>query len=248
MASSPENRRFVSYALTHAGLVRTRNEDAYLERDRLWVVADGMGGHQAGDYASAQIVAALGGLSLSDNLDDLVARVEKELSEVDARLRDHAAAMGLGTVIASTVVTLLTAGDHFACVWAGDSRAYLLRNGALRQLTVDHSKVQEMVRAGLLDPEEAEGHIDAHIVTQAIGGGRLAFGRVGGTTLPGDRFLLCSDGLTNMVEESEIADVLTAATIAAAPQRLVDSVLANGAIDNVTIVIVDVATHPGPVR
>ena len=128
--------------------------------------------------------------------------------------------------------------SEFACLWAGDSRLYRWRTGALRQLTVDHSKVQEMVDAGLLRPEDMAGHPLSHIVTRSIGGGHLEFGMLREALQPGDRFLLCSDGLTNMVADTEIAQELGTAAPVEATQRLIDLVLARGAIDNVTIVIV----------
>jgi serine/threonine protein phosphatase PrpC len=238
--------RFISHGLTHVGLVRTRNEDAFLDRPDigLWAVADGMGGHQAGDEASAAIVAALAALRPRDltEIDDYVDEVKKPLTLADHDLRARAAALGPTAVIASTVVALFVYEGDFGCLWAGDSRAYQLRDGDLHRLTADHTRVQELIDAGVLRPQEAAGHPEAHVVTQSIGGGRLAYGVRVGNIRPGDRFLLCSDGLTGMVADAEIAAELSAA---AAPQeaaeRLRDLVLARGAIDNVTIVIVAVA-------
>lgn len=235
--------RFISHGLTHVGLVRRRNEDAFLERPEkgLWAVADGMGGHEAGDYASARIVAALGAIDPPADLEDFVDEVKKQLAIVDLDLRARAAAIGPGTVIASTVVALLVYGDDFACVWAGDSRLYQLRERELRQLSIDHSRVQELISAGALPPDAAAGHPEAHVVTQAIGGGLLAFGTRVGLVRPGDRFLLCSDGLTNMVADADIVRELAAAAPRAAAEQLVDRVLAQGAVDNVTVVIVAIA-------
>ena len=236
--------RFTSHALTHIGLVRQRNEDALLEMPDLglWAVADGMGGHEAGDFASASIVTALGAIEPPADLGDFAEAAIAELHAVDAALRTRAAKLGPAVVIASTVVVLLANADEFACLWAGDSRLYRWRpgqpSGELRQLTVDHSKVQEMVEAGLLEPEEAHRHPYLNIVTRSIGGGHLEFGHLREAVLPGDRFLLCSDGLTNMVEDAEIAQELAAAPPREAALRLRDHVLARGAIDNVTIVIV----------
>jgi serine/threonine protein phosphatase PrpC len=229
-----------SHGLTHLGLVRRRNEDAFLDRpDRgLWAVADGMGGHEAGDLASRMIVDALGALEPSPDLDDFVHAAAAELTGVDAALHRRAALLGPGAVIASTVVVLLAGAGEVACLWAGDSRLYRWRAGAFKQLTVDHSKVQEMVDAGLLRPEEMAGHPLSHIVTRSIGGGHLEFGMLREKLQPGDRFLLCSDGLTNMVADAEIAEELAMSTPSEAARRLVDLVLARGAIDNVTIVIV----------
>jgi serine/threonine protein phosphatase PrpC len=232
--------RFTSLGLTHLGLVRRRNEDAFLERPDLglWAVADGMGGHEAGDLASRMIVDSLGALAPSADLDDLVHAAAAELTGIDAALRGRAALLGPGAVIASTVVVLLASAGEVGCLWAGDSRLYRWRAGALKQLTVDHSKVQEMVDAGLLRPEEAAGHPLSHIVIRSIGGGHLEFGMLREQLQPGDRFLLCSDGLTNMVADSEIAQELAMSTPSEAARRLVDLVLVRGAIDNVTIVIV----------
>jgi serine/threonine protein phosphatase PrpC len=242
----PSAGRFASHGLTDIGLVRARNEDAFLERPEiaLWVVADGMGGHDKGDEASAAIVTALAALRPRDltEIDDYVDEVKKPLTLVDRDLRARAAVQGPGAVIASTVVALFIYGDDFGCLWAGDSRLYLLRDGEFRQLTTDHSLVQEMTDAGQLTPEQAALHPNRNVVTQAIGGGRFLLGVRAGNIRPGDRFLLCSDGLTNMVADTEIAGHLNAEPAPKdAAERLRDLVLARGAIDNVTLVIVDVA-------
>jgi serine/threonine protein phosphatase PrpC len=231
---------FVSHGLTHVGLVRERNEDAFLDRPDLglWAAADGMGGHEQGDFASARVVAALGVIRPPEDLEDFVDQVKTRLLLTDRELRRRAATLGAGTVIASTVVALLAYGDEFACVWAGDSRLYQLRDGQLQRFSSDHSRVQEMVNAGLLTPEAAAQHPEAHVVTQAIGAGRLTFGTRVGLIQPGDRFLLCSDGVTNMLAEDEIARELAAESPQAAAERLRDLVLARGAVDNLTVVIV----------
>ena len=235
--------RFASYGLTDVGLVRARNEDAFLDRPDigLWAVADGMGGHEAGDEASAAVVAALATLKPPADLEDFVDEVKTRLLLTDRALRRRAAGLGPGAVIASTVVALLAWAEDFACVWAGDSRLYQWRDGELYRLSSDHSRVQELVAAGLLAPEQVALHPEAHIVTQAIGAGRLTFGTRAGMIRPGDRFLLCSDGLTNLVADAEIARELAAAPAQQAALRLRDLVLARGADDNVTIVIVAAA-------
>lgn len=236
--------RFTSHALTHVGLVRRRNEDAFLDRPELgpdlglWAVADGMGGHSEGDYASARIVAALGQIRPPGDLGQFIAAVTGQLREVDTELRIRAARLGPSAAIASTVVVLIATADEFAVLWAGDSRAYRWRNGELRRLTVDHSHVQELVEAGLLPAEEAAFHPQSHIVTQAIGAGRLEFGTLRQPLVAGDRFLLCSDGLTNMVGDGDIAGEIAAAPAPIAAERLLDRVLAAGAVDNATIVVV----------
>ncbi len=234
--------RFVSHGLTHVGLVRRRNEDAFLDRPELglWAVADGMGGHEAGDYASARIVAALGGLDSPGELSAFIEAAAARLRAVDGELRARASRLGPAAVIASTIVVLLADAREFAVLWAGDSRAYRWRDGECRQLTIDHSHVQELVDAGLLPADEAALHPQSHVVTRAIGGGRLEFGILREALVAGDRFLLCSDGVTNMVSDADIVREIAAPPPRIAAERLLDRVLAAGAVDNATIVIVAV--------
>jgi serine/threonine protein phosphatase PrpC len=231
--------RFLSHGLTHVGLVRRRNEDAFLDRPDLglWTVADGMGGHEAGDVASAAIIDALGRIAPPADLSGFVELVRDALLEVDRALRERAATLGPGVVIGSTSVSLLARGAAFAGVWAGDSRLYRLRDSIVAQLTTDHSRVQELIDRGLLREEDAEHHPAAHIVTQAVGAGQLEFGVVEGDLGADDTFLLCSDGLSRVVRPMEIARALAAAPRHAATE-LLDLVLARGAPDNVTIVVV----------
>jgi serine/threonine protein phosphatase PrpC len=207
-----------------------------------------MGGHAQGDYASARIVAALSALEPARDLGELIQGAEQRLREVDAELRARAARLGPTAAIASTVVVLFADSRfadsrEFAVLWAGDSRAYRWRTGEFRQLTVDHSHVQELVEAGLLRAEEAASHPQSHVVTQAIGAGRLEFGVRREPLVAGDRFLLCSDGLTNMVGDPDIAREIAAASPRIAAERLLERVLAAGAVDNATIIII-VAPEP----
>ena len=231
---------FVSHGLTHVGLVRDRNEDAFLERPEhgIWAVADGMGGHEQGDYASARVIDRLAAFKPFADLEEFTDEVRRALSHIDVHLRARAKATGPQAVIASTVACLLVYREEFAAVWAGDSRVYQLRDGELTQLTIDHSRVQELIAAGQLTSAEASGHPEAHVVTRAIGAGRLHFGTRVGVVRPGDRFLLCTDGLTNMVGGDEIAREVAGGTPQAAAERLRDLVLARGAADNLTIVVV----------
>ena len=239
-AGSQTPFRLVSDGLSDIGLVRRRNEDAFLDRPEagLWAVADGMGGHEAGDYASGSIIEALAGLESGNGRDLLRRTAERALTEVDRNLRNRAAVLGPDALIGSTVVVLMIRGAAFGCVWAGDSRLYRRRAGELQRLTTDHSQAQELIDAGVLSEAEARYHPSAHIVTQAIGSGNLDFGWVEGKVLPGDRFLLCSDGLTNVVGDPEIAQQLGDGAPAEIAARLRDAVLSRGAPDNVTIVIV----------
>jgi serine/threonine protein phosphatase PrpC len=236
-----------SASASDAGKVRQLNEDACLERCDLglWVVADGVGGHAKGDLASRLIVQSLAELSKPGSAADFMGSVAERLVDVNGILRREAVECG-AAVIASTVVALLVFGQHYACVWAGDSRLYRLRGTEFRQLTRDHSQVQTLIDAGLLDPGEADGHPLANVVIRAVGAqDRLVLDRLQDQILPGDLFLLCTDGLTRMVEDETIAGILASTPLDRSAQALVDAALDRGAFDNVTAVVV--RCEPGPV-
>lgn len=227
--------------MTHQGAVRPRNEDAFVDRGDigLWAVADGAGGHGAGDVASNAVAAALSDLPPGLSAAELLAQVRLRIGAVHADLRARAAAAGSGRIIASTVVLLLARGGHFACLWAGDSRAYLLRDGTMTRVTRDHSVVQEMVDAGMIGEEDAEAHPQANVITRAVGAdGELELDKVSGRIAAGDLFLLCSDGLFKALTEAEIAVALLAGE---GPEELVNAALSRGARDNVTAVVVRAA-------
>ncbi|NND60897.1 MAG: serine/threonine-protein phosphatase, partial [Gammaproteobacteria bacterium] len=197
-----------SAAATHPGKVRVVNEDAILavpERG-LWVVADGMGGHQAGDVASQLIVESLAQVGELDNPAHFLDEVERRLIEVNEKLIDTAADRGAMVTIGSTVVVLLALEQHCVLAWAGDSRAYRLRHDQLEQLTADHSQVQRMIDKGQLEPEQAENHPYANVITRAVGGtDDLRLDIEVRALQAGDRYLLCSDGLYRDVSEAQIA-------------------------------------------
>ncbi len=231
---------FRSLATTHAGSVRKLNEDAYLDRSDvgLWAVADGMGGHEAGDVASATIVDALAKVATFGSAFAFRRAVRTALLAVNGELCRKAAEEYKDT-IGSTVVTLLAHGGHYACIWAGDSRAYLHRQGRLQRITRDHSLVQELIDAGAVDAGQAQGHRHANIVTRAVGASdRLELDGVYGLIQPGDRFLLCSDGL-GVLTDCEIEARLGGAPLASAASTLLRLTLERGAPDNVTFVLVD---------
>lgn len=226
---------------THVGLRRRVNEDSLLDRtDRgLWAVADGMGGHAAGDVASAKVTDALRRLPIVYGLDQLVESAFDAISKVNADLIALAAAEHESRTIGSTIVGLTIAGERYRCFWVGDSRAYRVRDGQIEQLTRDHSLVQDLVDAGMLNQAEAEKHPNANVITRAVGVGKtLNIDDVSGDARPGDQFLLASDGLTRLVDASELADELTARRPAEAADRLIEKVLERGAPDNISMVIV----------
>ena len=238
----PTELAWTSSACSHIGKVRKINEDAYLDKAHagLWVVADGMGGHAAGDQASRSIVAALGGVSPAPTLGAFVNRVCDCLQQVNQEL----IAMGAEKhrVTGSTVVALLAHGPGCAILWAGDSRAYLLRDSALKQLTADHSQIDLYVRLGLIARDQAANHPLSNIVTRALGTHEaLDLDRDTIEAHAGDRFLLCSDGLYRHLTHEEIASLLRTGSAGSAAQSLVDLTLDRGAFDNVTVVLIDVA-------
>ena len=238
---------YESAARTHVGVIRRLNEDRFCDRPEvgLWAVADGMGGHQAGDVASGLIVEALervddtsSGYAFLDDVRDSIQRVNRTLIA-------RAAVMAPGSLIGSTVVSLLAFGGYYACLWAGDSRGYLLRDGRFEQMTRDHSRMQELIDAGSLSRAEARSYARSNVITRAVGvTDRLALDMRQGPVEPGDIFLLCSDGLTGMLDDREIAAVLHNPSLEAAADLLIAQTLERGARDNVTVVLVRACPNP----
>jgi serine/threonine protein phosphatase PrpC len=225
-----------SVARTHVGRVRRINEDRLLDRpDRgLWAVADGMGGHSAGDIAAEAVIAALQAVP-ADASDDIV-----EAALVSANKAIHDRVAGSSQVSGSTVVALHRTGEGRATIlWAGDSRGYRLRDGTLVQLTRDHSVVQEMVDAGVLSPDRAETHPQAHVITRALGtSGSVAIDRVRTDVRAGDIYLLCSDGLSREIGDEALARTLALPITQAADTLLADA-LAAGGTDNISFVLIE---------
>lgn len=228
--------------LTDVGRVRKHNEDniALLTPQGIWVVADGMGGHAAGDVASAIIVEEMESLGMPVSAQDQRSRMLERLDRAHLRILAHAQANGLSTV-GATVAALLIFEAELTCVWAGDSRIYLWRQGKLTQLTQDHSEVAQLVAAGQMTEAEARTAARRNVITRAIGIGPKADPQlVSGVAQPCDRFLVCSDGLTEHMDDHDIAALLANPAppndIASA---LIRETLERGAKDNVSVIIVD---------
>lgn len=229
----------VSSAATHPGAVRTRNEDSLVDRPDLglWAVADGAGGHGSGDVASAAIAEALSSIPPGLTAAEMLAQVRLRLVGVHAELQAKAEERGTGGVIASTVVVLLVRGEYFAALWAGDSRIYLMRGDQLLRLTRDHSLVQEMVDAGEIEAADAESHPKANVITRAVGaGGELVLDKVADRIQPGDRYMLCSDGVFKELPEARIAALLAGGAKA---EELVRLAVEAGGRDNVSVVVIE---------
>ena len=232
-------------AATHTGLVRSENEDSYVVDEPVFAVADGMGGHLAGEVASQMAVATLrrraDDRSLPD-VDSIIDAVRSANLEINDAAASSADQRGMGTTLTALAVVGSDGSEQLALVNVGDSRAYVLRNDRFVQLSVDHSYVQELIASGQLAAAEARFHPHRNIVTRALGIDRSV--QIDAWTLTlvtGDRFLLCSDGLVDEVVDETIADLLRSIDD---PQQVADQLVAtanrHGGRDNTTVVVVDV--------
>ncbi|WP_167144052.1 PP2C family protein-serine/threonine phosphatase [Pseudomonas sp. OTU750018] len=231
-----------SAARTDTGKVRARNEDAFLAlpEQGLWVVADGMGGHQNGALASRLIVEQLAEPSAGD-LPQRLDELRKRLHSLNRRLGQEltVTAAHPDPVIGSTVVALLIEGDRAACVWAGDSRCYLWRGSRLYQLSRDHSLLQQLIDEQQLSPSEAARHPAAHALTRAIGASdELKLEILELDVLPGDAFLLCSDGLYQGVSVDDLCAALNLPSPQLTLNRLFQQALDGPARDNLSAVVI----------
>ena len=227
------------WAASHPGAIRLQNQDSYLCRPRLGLfsVADGVGGHSEGEVASARVMSLLGEIPEEVPPPDRLVEVRTRLRAAHAELLDQGRGRNPQATLATTVIVLMVHEDHFAFLWAGDSRGYLLRDGALHQLTADHSVVQELVESGVITAAEAGNHPQGNVITRALGAGgpELRVDKAIGAAQPADRFLLCSDGLYKTLDPDEMAEILAGDGDVA--QRLVAAALARKARDNVTAVV-----------
>lgn len=232
-----------SSAATHCGAVRNMNEDAFLNRNNegLWVVADGMGGHEAGEVASEMITSAMGKANIQQPLADVVDTLEDSLLEVHHKIRAYARTHCEGRTMGSTVVSLFLRGNVGVCLWAGDSRLYRFRNNQLQSISQDHSQVNEMLARGMINEQEAHNHPASNVITRAVGASETLYVDVTLVELqPGDVYLLCSDGLYGAIEEQQIAQLLSLEALDGVTQALIDQSLQAGARDNVTVIAVKV--------
>ena len=233
---------FQTAALSHQGCVRSHNEDNYVALPELglWVVADGMGGHEAGDIASAIIVQEMSSLGVAVTAADQRARFLERLHRAHQRIRAHAAEHELDTV-GTTVAALMVFGAELSCAWAGDSRIYLMRKGELTAMTRDHSEVATLLAEGAITAEEARSSPRRNVITRAVGiGNDPRPEMVTGVARPGDRFLICSDGLTEHLTDAELGFLLNNRRDAQhTAEHLIGLTLERGAKDNVTVLVID---------
>ncbi|MGE0384780.1 MAG: PP2C family serine/threonine-protein phosphatase [Gammaproteobacteria bacterium] len=227
-----------SSSCTDVGTVREINEDSCLDLPDLgiWAVADGMGGHEAGDVASRMIVDTLAEVGEHRCLSEFVDDVEQRLLDVN----DQLASMARDAVMGSTVAVLLCHNHQGAFMWAGDSRVYRLRGGDLRLLTRDHSEVEDLIASGEIDRSQAEEHPSSNVITRAIGALEGESIDVRFQDLrAGDRYLLCSDGLYRVMQDEDLAALMGGGDVHHVCQDLVQTALERGTRDNVTVVMVE---------
>jgi len=228
-------------AKTHVGKVRKVNEDSILvlPDQQIWVVSDGMGGHEGGDYASRMVVDCIAILPPDMAPTEKLGQIRQAVQSAHRTIHHEAEARH--ATMGATVVALVLADGHFGALWAGDSRLYRLRDSKIELLTTDHSIVAALVEAGQLNWDEAAKHPQSNAITRAVGvGEELELDKIRGDALPGDRFLLCSDGLNKYAGIAELGNALKGVPIEVVTDNLVQLALDRGGADNVSVIVVDV--------
>lgn len=229
------------YAATDKGKARKQNEDAHFASGHIFAVADGMGGHVSGEIASSLALKALKDISF-DLKKEILPQIKAVFSQANEVVFKKAAEnpdyAGMGT----TLILAVSAGDVFCIANVGDSRAYLYREGNFFQISEDHSLVAQMLKAGKLSEREAEAHPLKSVITRALGTEPSVKADISMIKVQkGDRLLLCTDGLTGMVRDSEIAEILASQYDPEKTcQRLIDKANARGGLDNITVILIDI--------
>lgn len=228
-------------ARSDVGLLRTLNEDSMYAGPRLLAIADGMGGHAAGEVASRIAIESVAPLDEDQPGDDLLDSLRQAVDSASAYLRDMVSADNALEGMGTTLTALLFAGHRLGLLHIGDSRAYLLRENELTQITHDHTLVQGLIDEGRLSPEEATTHPQRSWITRALDGRSSIDPDVSVREVrPGDRYLICSDGLSGPVSEETLAETLRSGSPQDACDRLVDLALRAGGPDNITAIVADI--------
>jgi len=229
-------------ALTDVGAVRKLNEDSYFASDDLgtWIVADGMGGLERGDWASNEVVAGISGLQRDESLDGMLELIRTALADANERILSESERVG--KQMGSTAVALVLRDRRFGIAWVGDSRAYLLRGGQLYRLTRDHSQVQELIDHGVIDEVAATTHPLRNVLTRAVGVARpLVVDTMADEVEDDDLIVLCSDGLYGVIGEHEMQTALVSQPFGQAAEFMIQRCHELGAPDNITMIGVSTA-------
>ncbi len=231
------------FALTHVGNVRDINEDAFCINDSkmIWCLADGMGGHEAGDLASAMVVKAIESVAMESSITQVADSIRTAIEGVNARLLKLGKGGHRG-ISGSTVVAFAARAQEGVCLWAGDSRLYLFRQQQLYQLSKDHSVVQDWVDKGFISAEDAHKHPQSNIITRAVGVEPiLELDLIQFQLFDGDCLLLCSDGLHGELSSQQIFSILCAGGDSEClARRFIEATLAGAARDNITVSVIKV--------
>ncbi|MCW8831237.1 MAG: protein phosphatase 2C domain-containing protein [Gammaproteobacteria bacterium] len=233
----------LSEGQTDVGKKRLHNEDSFYSSDDkcLWFVADGMGGHNAGDFASQSLVNDVEAFyNAGDSIEESAENVEAIIQQTNLNLIKKASNIADDTVIGATIALLVSKDNRGIALWAGDSRIYRVRSGKIEQITTDHSLVNDMVKEDLINAEDAENHPDKNKITRAVGYDKdltLDYRKL--SILPGDRYILCSDGLSKELSDEEILSIAGNGSTVSTNQTLMQQALDRGGRDNVTIITID---------
>ncbi len=236
---------FYHCAQTDVGLVRKINEDSMVSVPELgaYLVADGMGGHSGGDYASQTLVAKVDQIDRNLPSGEVMKAMRTAILEAHYAILEEADRRGGGT-IGTTAVGLILSEPHFVCLWVGDSRLYHCRNGKMVQVSRDHSLVNDLLESGQITAEQAENHPHGNVITRAVGVGEtLEIDKLRGTYEAGDRFLLCSDGLSGFVSDEIISQYMMTAPMEALCSELIDLAKKGGGRDNITAIVIEIPDH-----
>lgn len=232
-----------SAGVSDPGLKRPVNEDSILIEDKLglWVVADGMGGHENGAYASGHTVKLLSQQNFTSDFEEAKSRLSQQIFLANKQIWEAGAGESENGTMGTTLVSLLIRDQDFAILWVGDSRSYIYRRGGLFQLSTDHTHVQDLIDEGLLSEHEAEGHPMSHVLSRALGVQEtVQVDIVQDVIDDGDVFLLCSDGLTGPVSDETIREIIVSHPLQDAADMLIKAAHENGAPDNVSVVLVGI--------
>lgn len=231
-----------SHSLTDKGLKRLHNEDAFYTSDEkgIWVVADGMGGHNAGDFASQSLMQAIHSFTPSNSIEVTAKNIEQVVQDINLNLIEKAADIANGTVIGATLAMLIVNENEGVLLWAGDSRIYRIRSGEMEQLTHDHSLVNDMIKQGTIKQEEADKHPESNKITRAVGYNKnleLDYRKL--SIRADDRYIICSDGLTKELSDKDILSIANHGSTNDTNTELMQQALDAGGRDNITSITID---------